>query len=161
MKLSKCFFAPGLVSRIPASWLVFQMYMIFLLSGIYTVLSYVSGCLMHKIQAFFIGFQLLHLKTSQPSPLHLKKPILCWGFQWLFTATTQQRAAECYVQGQSPIVDGDSEPGQFDAADVCDIHTVCGVEIFPYIYIWHTHTLGDFFGSLFRKMLAGSHFFCW
>ena len=58
-------------------------------------------------------------------------------------------------------MDGDSEPGQFDAADVCDIHTVCGVEIFPYIYIWHTHTLGDFFGSLFRKMLAGSHFFCW
>ena len=41
-------------------------------------------------------------------------------------------------------MDGDSEPGQFDAADVCDIHTVCGVEIFPYIYMAHTHSWGFF-----------------
>lgn len=110
----------------------------------YTVLSYVWGCLMRKIQAFLLDFNCFTWKTSQPSPLHLKTSILCWGFQWLFTATTQQRAAECYVQGQSPIVDGDSEPGR---SSVCDIHTVCGWRYFHiYIYGTHTHTLlGIFF----------------
>ena len=122
----------------------------------YTVLSYVWGCLMRKIQAFLLDFNCFTWKTSQPSPLHLKTSILCWGFQWLFTATTQQRAAECYVQGQSPIVDGDSEPGRLTQQR----HPHCWrVEIFPYIYIYgtHTHTLGDFF-LCFGRCWQGSIF---